>query len=204
MNVKPIILSAVIALSTFLYGCIGSDDDSSETIASSGLVINEIVASASDGGNDWIELYATEDAIDLSNYTIVDDNDGRESQALPDVTLALGEFIVIQAIDEEDTPPESGYYVTFKLGSDDAVTLYENDVQVSQLDWEEGEAEEGFSFGLYEDGTGEAQTLTPTQGSANQTTDEIIVVVTTLIDEDSPLRINEVVAKSTDNNGTTG
>lgn len=197
MNVKPIILSAVIALSTFLYGCIGSEDSSEET-ASSGLVINEIVASAVDGGNDWIELYATEDAIDLSNYTIVDDSADREPQELPDVTLAQGEFIVIQAIDEDDTPPDDGYYVTFKLGSDDAVVLYENDVQVSQLDWEEGEAEEGFSFGLYEDGVGEAQTLTPTQGAANQTTDATIAVITTLIDEDSPLRINEIVAKSSD------
>jgi len=198
MNVKPIIFYSVIVSISFLYGCIGSEDsdDSSEVTTSSGLVINEIVASASDGGNDWIELYAIEDSV-LSNYTIVDDSDGREPQALPEITLEAGEFLVIQAIDETDTPPDDGYYVTFKLGSDDAVTLFENDVQVSQLDWEEGEAQEGFSFGLYEDGTGEAQTLTPTQGAANQTAD-LTTFITTLIDEDAPLRINEVVAKSSD------
>lgn len=203
MNIKPFIFYSVIASATFLYGCGGTeqtDDSSTEqstdssTITSTGLVINEIVASPSDTTYDWIELYATEDIADLSVFSLVDDNADREPQALPAVALSQGEFIVIQAIDETDTPPESGYYVTFKLGSDDAVTLYEDGTAVSVLDWEEGEAAEGFSYGLYTDGTGTAQTLTPTQGEANQTADTS-TLVTTLIAEDAPLRINEVVAK---------
>ena len=203
MNIKPFIFYSVIASTTFLYGCGGTEQttdssteqtDSSSTTTSTGLVINEIVASPSDTTYDWIELYATEDIADLSVFSLVDDNADREPQALPAVALLQGEFIVIQAIDETDTAPDNGYYVTFKLGSDDAVTLYEDGTAVSVLDWEEGEAAEGFSYGLYTDGTDTAQTLTPTEGAANQTADTS-TLVTTLIAEDAPLRINEVVAK---------
>lgn len=203
MNIKPFIFYSVIASTTFLYGCGGTEQttdssteqtDSSSTTTSTGLVINEIVASPSDTTYDWIELYATEDIADLSVFSLVDDNADREPQALPAVALSQGEFIVIQAIDETDTPPDNGYYVTFKLGSDDAVTIYEDGTAISVLDWEEGEAAEGFSYGLYTDGTGTAQTLTPTEGAANQTADTS-TLVTTLIAEDAPLRINEVVAK---------
>jgi len=204
MNIKPFIFYSVIASTTLLYGCGGTEQtadssteqstDSSSTITSTGLVINEIVASPSDTTYDWIELYATEDIADLSVFSLIDDNADREPQALPAVSLSQGEFIVIQAIDETDTPPDNGYYVTFKLGSDDAVTLYEDGTAISVLDWEEGEAAEGFSYGLYTDGTGTAQTLTPTEGAANQTADTS-TLVTTLIAEDAPLRINEVLAK---------
>ncbi|MEL0649273.1 CotH kinase family protein [Pseudoalteromonas agarivorans] len=205
MNIKPMLFYSVIASTAFLYGCGGSEQssdtsseqstDQTETTTSTGtLVINEIVASPSDTNYDWVELYATADIADLSVFSLVDDNADREPQALPAVSLSQGEFIVIQAIDETDTPPDNGYYVTFKLGSDDAVTLYEDDSAVSVLDWEEGEAAEGFSYGLYTDGTGTAQTLTPTEGAANQTADTS-TLVTTLIAEDAPLRINEVVAK---------
>ena len=204
MTIKPLLFYSLITSTTFLYGCGGTEQttdsstdqstDSSSTITSTGLVINEIVASPSDTTYDWIELYATEDIADLSVFSLVDDNADREPQALPAVALSQGEFIVIQAIDETDTPPDSGYYVTFKLGSDDAVTLYEDGTAISVLDWEEGEAAEGFSYGLYTDGTGTAQTLTPTEGAANQTADTS-TLVTTLIAEDAPLRINEVVAK---------
>jgi len=204
MTIKPLLFYSLITSTTFLYGCGGTEQttdssteqstDSSSTITSTGLVINEIVASPSDTTYDWIELYATEDIADLSVFSLVDDNTDREPQALPAVALAQGEFIVIQAIDETDTPPDNGYYVTFKLGSDDAVTIYEDGTAISVLDWEEGEAAEGFSYGLYTDGTGTAQTLTPTEGAANQTADTS-TLVTTLIAEDAPLRINEVLAK---------
>ncbi|MDP2485415.1 CotH kinase family protein [Pseudoalteromonas marina] len=203
MTIKPLLFYSLITSTTLLYGCGGTEQttdssteqtDSSSTITSTGLVINEIVASPSDTTYDWIELYATEDIADLSVFSLVDDNADREPQSLPAVALSQGEFIVIQAIDETDTPPDNGYYVTFKLGSDDAVTLYEDGTAISVLDWEEGEAAEGFSYGLYTDGTGTAQTLTPTEGAANQTADTS-TLVTTLIAEDAPLRINEVVAK---------
>ena len=69
-----------IAISTALLANCGgsSSDDSTELTTDSDtgtLVINEIVAKSADDGNDWIELYATGGSVDLSSYTIVD-NDG--------------------------------------------------------------------------------------------------------------------------------
>ena len=214
MKYNPLFLCSLLISSSLVVGCGSSSEDSETsdsvietdnsqdtsggTTTSSTLIINEVVAAAADGGNDWIELYASGGEVTLSDYSIVDDNSDHVAQALPDVTLAAGEFIVIQAIDETDTPPEDGYYVTFKLGSDDAVTLFLNDQQVGQLDWQEGDAPEGASYGLFVDGTGSAQTLTPTPGAANQ---EATVTATetvardTIINENALLRINEIVAK---------
>ncbi|MEW6981812.1 CotH kinase family protein [Colwelliaceae bacterium 6471] len=208
MKYSPHILCSLLISSSVLIGCGGSTDaiDTSSdtdtttsdntTPTSSTLVINEIVADAIDGDNDWIELYALDGTVELANYSIVDDNSDHVPQALPDVSLAEGEFIVIHAIDEADTPPEGGYYVTFKLGSDDAVILFKNGEQVDELDWNEGDAAEGTSYGLFTDGTGSAQTLSPTKGEPNQAAIETETVVRDLIiNENALLRINEVVAK---------
>ncbi len=215
MKKNTAFLLPLILTTSLLVGCGGSDDDSTETTdtdtttetdtttSTPTLVINEIVASADDDGNDWIELYALNGSVDIANYTIVDDNADHTPQALPSVTLSEGDFIVIQAIDEEDTPPESGYYVTFKLGSDDAVTLYDDGVESSQLDWAEGDADQGYSYGLFADGSGSAQTLSPTPGTMNEqasddsnddSSDDSDIVV----NEEALLRINEVVAKAQD------
>jgi spore coat protein CotH len=149
------------------------DADGTADSADSGtLVINEIVAKDADGGNDWIELYVTEGTVALGDYTIVDDDTDHEAQELPDVSLSAGEFYIIEAIDEDDECPDGSSCVPFKLGSDDAVTLYYDGVQVDILDWAEGEAGEGYSFGLLPDGTGTAQTLSPTKGAANEAIDD--------------------------------
>jgi len=215
MKYNAQLLCSLFVTSSLLVACGGSSDNSdsgdsssttssttttdSSTTTTSSLVINEIVASAADGGNDWNELYATADSINLADYTLVDDSADREPQALPDITLSTGEFIVIQAIDEEDTPPTEGYYVTFKLGSDDAVTLYQDGEQVDQLAWDSGDAPEGSSYGLYTDGSSNATTLTPTPAAANQAAStSVTVTLDTLINEDAPIRINEVVAKDAD------
>jgi len=207
MKYPPLLLCTLLVTSSVITGCGGSSDSTDATPGTDGdittpitsqLVINEIVADAIDGGNDWIELYAVEGSVDLANYSLVDDNSEHIPQALPDISLAEGEFIVIQAIDESDTPPEDSYYVTFKLGNDDAVTLFKNDEQVDQLDWDEGDAPEGFSYGLFADGTGSVQILSPTPGAVNQEstpTPTETVERDLIIDENVPLRINEIVAK---------
>jgi spore coat protein CotH len=206
-------LYLVVAVGS-LVGCGSSDsvedtsttevaevDTADPTSTTSSVIISEVVAKASDGGNDWIELYVREGAVDLSTFTLTDDDADREPQALPQVTVNAGEYIVIQAIDEEDTPPEDGYYVTFKLGSDDAVTLFENGTQIAQLDWADGDAAEGYSYGLLTVDAGTAQTLTPTEGAANAAADvepEADVVRDLIVNENATLRINEVVAKDKD------
>lgn len=140
-------------------------DDQQETVGE--LVINEIVAKDADGGADWIELYVVGNAsVALGTYSITDDSTDREKASLPDLTLAPGEFIVIQAVDE--APQDGSYYVPFKLGSQDAVFLYKADAVVDSLDWADGDAPEGYSYGRLPDGSEEAMTLTPTPGAANQ------------------------------------
>lgn len=202
MKADRILPYVFIFTSALLYGCGGSSDsttstsetDDTSSTAVAKIVINEIVAKASDNGNDWIELYVVEGTADLSNYTLVDDNVDHEQQALPNVTLSQGEYIVIQAISDTDTPPENGYYVTFKLGNADSVTLFKNNVQVDQLSWVDGDAPEGSSYGLFANGTGTAQTLAPTEGATNEMAADPIVY-DLILNENTPLRINEVVAK---------
>ena len=205
MPYKSIRHLILINISTLLLAnCGGSSSDNSTssviddttTDSDTGtLVVNEIVAKAIDDGNDWIELYVTEGSVDLSSYTIVDSDEERTPQSLPNLTLSSGEYLIIQAIDEDDTPPETGYYVTFKLGSEDSVILFYNDMYADSLSWVDGDATEGFSYGLLPDGTGDAQTLTPTPGSTNTSSNTVSIPTDTIINNDAELRINEVVAK---------
>lgn len=206
MKQTPTYLSLLFATS-LLVGCTGSDEDNkstsidsslntdtSETITTTELIINEVVASAVDDGNDWIELYALEDISSLAIYSLVDDDTEHQPQYLPDIALAAGEFLVIQAIDETDGPIDD-YYVSFKLGGDDAVTLFKNDEQVDLLDWQEGDAPQGASYGLYNDGTGTAQTLTPTYGTPNELlAEDSVLNLDIVLNNDAAVRINEIVA----------
>ena len=102
---------------------------------------------------------------------VVDDDPDHEAQALPDISLSEGDFYVVEAHgsdDENDECPDGSVCVSFKLGSDDCVTLFQDDVQIGILDWAEGQAGEGYSYGILPDGTGTAQTLSPTKGTANE------------------------------------
>ncbi len=185
-------------------------DDTEETDDNSysgNLVINEIMAKDTDGENDWIELLALNGTVFLGDYSIVDDDPDREPQVLPDISLSEGDFYVVEAIDNDDECPDGSVCVSFKLGSDDSVTLFENDIQMDILDWTEGQADEGYSFGILPDGTGTAQTLSPTKGTANKAstdsgdTDESgdTEDTTDTVEETfAALVINEIVAKATD------
>ncbi len=165
-----------------------SDSDTQTSTLTQGntLVINEIVAKDSSGGSDWIELYVTEGTVNLGDYTLIDDNEESELQSLPELTLSAGEYVIINAIDEEDASTQEGYYVTFKLGSSDSVSLYNGDVLADYIDWDKGEALSGFSYGRFENGTGSMQTLSPTSGVSNTQA------------ERGPLIINEIVSKDVD------
>ena len=174
----------------FMSGCGGSsssltDSDTSSTVTEgNSLVINEIVAKDSGGGDDWIELYVTQGSVNLSDYTLIDDDEEGELQSLPNMTITAGEFVVIRAIDEDDVnTQEDALYVPFKLGSSDSVSLYNGNELVDIIDWDKGEALTGFSYGRYSDGVGTFQTLMPTSASTN------------LQASRGPLVINEIVSK---------
>jgi len=199
----PIVMASVVAT-----GCSSTSSDSDDTdstdasdtsdSSSSSLVINEIVAKDVSGGHDWFELYVSEGSVNLSDYSIVDNDESHEAQSLPDITLSAGEFLVIEAIDEDDTASDDTAYVTFKLGSSDSLTLTTEGSIVSTLTWEEGDADEGYSYGLLTDGTGSATTLNPTKGYSNEAADDPVdetVVFDTIVDSFPALVVNEIVAK---------
>jgi len=109
---------------------------------------------------------------------VIDDKEGREPVALPEITLMPGQFFMVYATYEE--PAENSSYVSLKLGSSDSLSLLKGNEVVNFLDWQKGEAPSGFSYGRWPDGTGETQTLKPTPSTANEKL------------EDGPLE-NEVV-----------
>lgn len=196
---KKSALLPLAIVSVLITGCGGSGDSgSSDSGSSSALVINEIVAKDASGGNDWIEFYVTDGSVNLGDYTIVDDDADHEPQSLPDVILSAGEYLVIEAIDDEGTASEGSYSVTFKLGSSDSLTLALNGATDSTLSWEDGEADEGHSYGLLPNGTGSATTLNPTKGYSNDESGDV-VLVDTVVDSYPVLVINEIVAKDSGN-----
>jgi hypothetical protein len=166
MSNKNIFKFAVLSMLVFL-GIFISFNLCKANLAQGNLVINEIVARTTDGSNDWIELYVVgNDPVYLGDHSLVDDAEGRVPAPLPGIALGPGEFIVIQATDED--PNDGSYYVPFRLGADDSVTLYWGINIVDVLDWEDGDAPAGYSYGRLPDGTGEAQTLAPTPNAMNE------------------------------------
>ena len=130
------------------------------------LIINEILASPVEGGNDWIELYNIgEHIVYLEDYSLVDDNPEHDPVALPNNILEPGKFIVIPATDEE--PQDDTFYLPFRLGADDSVTLYQDLDIIDVLDWETGDAPSPYSYGRLPDGAKNVQTLIPTRGMVN-------------------------------------
>ncbi|MBM4371547.1 MAG: CotH kinase family protein [Deltaproteobacteria bacterium] len=138
------------------------------------LLLNEVVVA---GGEDWLELVVLGDEpVVLSAYTLVDDNPDHEPAPLPAVSLSPGEFLVIRAVSVDEIV--EGPSVPFRLGGGDALTLRRLGEVVDVLEWEDGDAPEGTSWGRLPDGQGAAQTLLPTPGAANEALDGPPVVCT--------------------------
>ncbi|MFC1584598.1 CotH kinase family protein [Fibrobacterota bacterium] len=150
-----------------LWGCLFLNYDREKTTENTdSLFVNEVVSRPWGGGTDWIELYAAgSKSVNLASYSLRDDNSDHQRAGLPDRELKPGEFLVIIANDSGSGG--GGYSVPFKLGSADAVTLFKNDAIVDELDWVDGDAPQGGSFGRYPDGTGNPATLIPTPGRPN-------------------------------------
>lgn len=172
------------ALIGFSYGRFPDGSDATQTLEPSPLtnnitavhgplLINEIVASDLDGGDDWFELYNNSDeAISLVRYQVIDESDDIEPVSLPDVILAPNEYIVIYATNDDP----NDYYVPFKLGKSDELSLILNDEIVDYINWDDSDAPTGFSYGLTynlinsdnNNSHWDKDTLTPTPGSANE------------------------------------
>jgi hypothetical protein len=140
-------------------GAAGQDGvDTSVRRSDSLVVLNEVVATAANGGEDWIELFNPSNAIvDVSGYTVTDDGGGSYLLSAGSVIAPLGYLVLDRAT------------LGFGLGSDDGIQLADAEGAVVDLaSWTAGDAPEGMSWGRFPNGTGSFKTLsTPTQGAAN-------------------------------------
>ena len=167
-NWKILMFSSLLILGACEQGDDAPDSTSEENnlpVPIGPLVINEVVAKATDGGPDWVELYNRGDAdISLDGFTLKDDKEDNVFVFPDSLTISPGEFFVIEGKNSADT-----VFFPFGLSSDEAVRLIGADgALVDKLDWNDEEAPEGQSYGRYPDGGDVVGTLEfPTYGTSN-------------------------------------
>ena len=127
-----------------------------------GLVINEVAAQGDP--LDWFEFHnSSGDHLALANFVMADDlTDIGKRVAFPDdLVIPPGGYLQVE-LDKEAWPG-------FALGRDEELGIWTADgALVDQVDWSEGEADEGTSYARLPDGTGAFQTTpTPTPGAPN-------------------------------------
>ena len=155
-----------------------------------GLVINELMASnnstiADEHGDfdDWIEVANVGAApINLSGLGLTDHHDGASMYLFPDLTLNVGEYIVIWA-DEEVA--QGALHAPFKLDADgEDLYLLDGAVIIDQVTFPELPAD--VSYGRWPNGTGAWQILSAaTPGTENENPEQ---------PEEIVLYINEFMA----------
>lgn len=109
------------------------------------LRINEVAAA----GNplDWVELTNIGDApVSLRGLTITDDLTVTDKGALPDVSVDVGAFVVIEI--DDDT-------VGFKLADDEELAVFDGAALIDSVDWDAGDSVAGGSVARHVDGTGD-------------------------------------------------
>ncbi|MCA9516266.1 MAG: lamin tail domain-containing protein, partial [Myxococcales bacterium] len=143
---------------------------------SGGVVVNEVIAAALDGGDDRVELMNRDltAAADVSGWSLGDDG-GHTWVIPPGTTIPAGGLLVFAESD-----------FGFGLGESDAVYLTDAaGAEVDVADWERGEASLGWSFGRLPDGLGAPRTLnTPTPGAPNAEAAVADVVVNEIVAAD--------------------
>ncbi len=135
-----------------------STGTTNQNIDYTALVINE-VAPAGDP-EDWFEIYNTGDVdVDLTGIGMTDDL-AEKRKSLLSGSLAPGAYLQV-VVSTDGTG--------FKLGRDEELGLFAPDgTEIDSVDWEDGDAISGKSFGRFPDGTGAFKTLNaPTPGAAN-------------------------------------
>ena len=139
------------------------EDASSAAPPDTGLVINEIAAQGDP--LDWFELYnASGSHLALANFVVADDlaDAGKRVAFPPDLVIPPGGYVRVE-LDKDGWPG-------FALGRGEELGIWTSEgVLVAEVDWEEGDADEGTSYARVPDVTGEFETVgSPTPGAANQ------------------------------------
>ena len=136
------------------------------------LVINEFLASntaavADQNGefDDWIELFNKGSiAIDLSNYSISDDNSDLSLFTFPASTMLQPDSFIVVWADKDSA--QVGYHADFKLSaSGETIYLSNSSNIVDSISFDTQTTDE--SFGRFPNGTGSFQAMTPTHRAIN-------------------------------------
>lgn len=110
---------------------------------------------------DWVELVNTgSSTINLSDYSLGDDKNPLES--LPDITIQPGEYVIVLA--GGDALTDGTPYVSFGLGREDSVSLFQGNEEVDYISWVKDQSKNGRSYGRVDN---EAKILYPTPGYDN-------------------------------------
>ena len=141
----------------------GDEASSGAAPADIGLVINEIAAQGDP--LDWFELHNSSDShLALANFVVADDlaDAGKRVAFPPDLVIPPGGYLQVQ-LDTDGWPG-------FALGRDEELGIWTSEgVLVAEVDWDEGQADEGTSYARVPDGAGDFQTVgNPSPGAANQ------------------------------------
>ncbi|MBE5759467.1 MAG: lamin tail domain-containing protein [Clostridiales bacterium] len=97
------------------------NDSLSDLVISEVMSGNEYWLEAEDGSYpDWVELYnAGSSTIDLSGYSLTDDENDPEKYIFPSKKIGTGEYMIIYCTDEESNTANDGILRTgFKISSD--------------------------------------------------------------------------------------
>ncbi len=174
----------------------------SGTAVQSGVVINEVMTSnkgifTDDKGNssDWVELYnETGQAIDLSQFGLSDDAMDGVKWAFPRVTLQPHGYVVVYLTGDSKSDIENGIlHCSFRLSAQGETLILTNSsgqavdtVEVPALD-------ANVSYGRVD---GQWQTLPAISPGFENSDAGIAAYQATRTVQDSPLRINEVMASN--------
>ena len=127
-----------------------------------GLVINEVAARGEP--LDWFELYnAGPEPLALADFVLADDltDRGKRTPFPPGLIIEPGAWLRID-LDSDGWPG-------FALGRDEELGIWTADGRLAaQVDWQEGQSDDGTSFARVPDVTGPFRTVTdPTPGAPN-------------------------------------
>ena len=130
-------------------------------------MLNEVSPNPGEGADDWFELVIVgEGTVNLSAYTVVDDNPDHAPFTFPSMEVSAGDFVLVTA--NAETPAPGGIHFPYGLGRNDALALSSGGALVDTVAWNRDNVPDGATHGRLPDGQGPWTLNTPTPGASNQ------------------------------------
>ena len=165
----PLRITKVIGLALILV-ILNPGSSSADIIITEFMASNNSVIDDEDGdSSDWIEIYNTGPAIvNLDGFYLTDDQTDLTKWRIPNVTIAVEDFLIVFASAKDRDDPESELHTNFRLSaSGDYVGLIDSDgtTVLSEFGPDFPEQFEDVSYGLEQ--TGNTTNITFLQSGAD-------------------------------------